>query len=66
MLQSFESTVFIYSIIFLVLGIFAFSWLVVHIEHGRHFSKLKVISALSLGAILVGFGIHLLLVSVGI
>jgi len=65
MLQSFESTIFLYSAVFLFFGIFAFGWLFVHIEHGRHFSRLKVISALSLGAILIGFGIHFLLVSMG-
>jgi hypothetical protein len=65
MLQSFESTIFLFSAVFLFFGIFAFAWLVVHIEHGRHFSRLKVISALTLGAILLGFGIHFLLVSLG-
>jgi hypothetical protein len=66
MLQSFESTSFLFSIVFLLFGIFAFSWLVIHIEHGRHFSKMKVVSALALGAILLGFGIHFLLLSIGI
>jgi hypothetical protein len=65
MLQNFESTIFFFSAIFLFFGIFAFSWLVIHIEHGRHFSKMKVISALTLGAILIGFGIHFFLVSLG-
>ncbi len=65
MLQNFESTIFIFSLIFLFFGIFAFGWLVVHIERGRHFSRLRVISALSIGAILVGFGIHFLLLSLG-
>jgi len=65
MLQNFESTIFLFSAIFLFFGIFAFAWLVIHIEHGRHFSKMKVISALGLGAILIGFGIHFLLVSMG-
>jgi hypothetical protein len=65
MLQSFESTIFLFSAVFLFFGIFAFSWLVIHIEHGRHFSRMKVVSALGLGAILIGFGIHFLLVSMG-
>jgi hypothetical protein len=65
MLQSFESTSFLFSAIFLLCGIFAYGWLFVHIEHGRHFSRMKVLSALALGAILLGFGIHLLLLSLG-
>jgi hypothetical protein len=65
MLQSFESTIFLFSAIFLFFGIFAFGWLFIHIEHGRHFSRVKVVSAVILGAILLGFGIHFLLVSLG-
>lgn len=65
MLQSLESNFLLISILFLFFGLFAMAWLVIHIEHGRHFSKLKVVSALGLGAILLGFGIHFLLLSAG-
>ena len=66
MLQSFESNFFLFSAIFIFLGIFAIGWLVVHIEHGRHLSKLKVAFSGILGATLLGFGIHLLLLSFGV
>jgi hypothetical protein len=65
MLQSFESNFFLFSAIFIFFGIFAIGWLVVHIEHGRHLSKLKVAFSGILGSVLLGFGIHLLLLSIG-
>jgi len=65
MLQGFEGYYFPLSLVFIFLGIFALGWMIVHIEHGRHFSKFKVGSALALGAILLGFGIHFLLLSAG-
>ena len=65
MLQSFESNLFLFSAIFLFFGIFAIGWLVVHIEHGRHLSRLKVAFSGILGAIFMGFGIHFLLLSLG-
>ncbi|MGY5858620.1 MAG: hypothetical protein RTU63_04570 [Candidatus Thorarchaeota archaeon] len=65
MLQSFESNSLIFSAIFLFFGIFAIGWLVIHIEHGRHLSRLKVAFAGFLGAIFCGFGIHFLLLSLG-
>jgi len=66
MLQTFESNFFLFSAIFIFLGIFAIGWLVVHIEHGRHLSKMKVFFSGILGAIFLGFGIHFLLLSFGI
>lgn len=65
MLQGFEGYYYPLSIVFLFLGIFALGWMIIHIEHGRHFSKFKVGSALVLGALLLGFGIHFLLLSSG-
>jgi hypothetical protein len=65
MLQSFESNLSLFAVIFLFFGIFAIGWLVVHIEHGRHLSRLKVAFSGILGAILIGFGIHFLLLSLG-
>ncbi|MCK4565818.1 MAG: hypothetical protein KAU48_00775 [Candidatus Thorarchaeota archaeon] len=65
MLQSFESNFFLFSAIFIFLGIFAIGWLVIHIEHGRHLSKMKVFFSGILGAIFLGFGIHFLLLSFG-
>ena len=66
MLQSFESNFFLFSTIFIFLGLFAIGWLIVHIEHGRHLSKMKVVFSGILGASLLGFGIHLLLLSFGV
>ena len=66
MLQSFESNFFLFSAIFLFFGIFAIGWLVIHIEKGRHLSKMKVLFSGILGAIFLGFGIHFLLLSFGI
>jgi multisubunit Na+/H+ antiporter MnhC subunit len=65
MLQGFEGYYFPISIVFILLGFFAAAWLIIHIEHGRHFSKFKVGSALFLTSILIGFGIHFLLLSAG-
>ncbi|TFG99495.1 hypothetical protein E4H12_02570 [Candidatus Thorarchaeota archaeon] len=65
MLQSFESNLFLFAAIFLFFGIFAIGWLVIHIEHGRHLSRLKVAFSGILGAIFFGFGIHFLLLSMG-
>ncbi|MFX1483867.1 MAG: hypothetical protein ACFFCP_11850 [Promethearchaeota archaeon] len=66
MLQGFEGYYLPLSLVFVFIGIFAFGWLVVHIEHGRHFSKFKVAFALILGSLFLGFGIHFLLLSVGL
>jgi len=65
MLQGFEGNYFPISLVFIFLGLFAIAWLVIHIEHGRHFSRFKVGSALFLASILLGFGIHFLLLSGG-
>ncbi|MFW9909281.1 MAG: hypothetical protein ACFFEF_11960 [Candidatus Thorarchaeota archaeon] len=60
-------SLFVYlAIIFIFFGIFALGWLVVHVEHARHFSKLKVIFALVLGAVFLGFGIHFILLAAGV
>ncbi|NHI88353.1 MAG: hypothetical protein EAX87_02450 [Candidatus Thorarchaeota archaeon] len=64
-MQGFEGLYFPVSLLFIFLGLFAASWLIIHIEHGRHFSKFKVGSALFLTSILIGFGIHFLLLSAG-
>jgi hypothetical protein len=65
MQAGFEGYYFPISLLFIFLGIFAVSWLIIHIEHGRHFSRFKVGSAVLLAAILLGFGIHFLLLSAG-
>ncbi len=65
MLQGFEGLYYPVSLVFIFFGIFALGWMIIHIEHGRHFSKFKVGSALVLGALLLGFGIHFLLLSSG-
>jgi hypothetical protein len=60
-----ESLFLPFSLFFLFFGIFAIGWLIVHVEHARHFSRFKVIFALVLGALFLGFGIHFLLLAVG-
>ena len=67
MLQIFIEPYYIYiSIIFILLGVFAMGWLVVHVEFSRHFSWYKVISSLVLGMLFLGFGIHFLLLANGL
>ena len=67
MLQlSVESSFQYFAVAFLFLGILAIGWLAVHVEHARHFSRFKVIFALVLGALFLGFGIHFLLLAAGI
>ncbi|MFW9834603.1 MAG: hypothetical protein ACFFEK_11445 [Candidatus Thorarchaeota archaeon] len=65
-MQGFEGYYFPISLLFILLGVYAAGWLIIHIEHGRHFSKFKVGSALFLASIFIGFGIHLLLLSGGL
>jgi len=55
-----------FSIFFLFFGILAIGWLVVHVEHARHYSWLKVAFALGLGALFLGFGLHFLLLNFGL
>lgn len=56
---------FYVSLLLILFGIFAFGWLIIHIEHSRHRSTVKVALALILGAILIGFGIHFFLLAGG-
>lgn len=63
--QTPETTLLSISILFLILGVFAFGWLVVHVEYSRHRSILKMLFALVIGSILLGFGIHFFLLSGG-
>ncbi|TFF96261.1 hypothetical protein EU546_01760 [Candidatus Thorarchaeota archaeon] len=61
----FESLFLPFSIIFIILGIIAFGWLIVHVEQSRHYSIIRIALSLVLGAFLLGFGIHFLLLSFG-
>ncbi|MFQ5832018.1 MAG: hypothetical protein ACE5H4_04915 [Candidatus Thorarchaeota archaeon] len=65
MLQLPVTSMLYVSVIFILLGLFSFGWLVVHVEHSRHRSTLRMILAIGLGSILIGFGIHFLLLSIG-
>ncbi|MFW9848689.1 MAG: hypothetical protein ACFFF4_06090 [Candidatus Thorarchaeota archaeon] len=60
-----ESSFVYYAVIFLFFGILSLGWLAIHVEHARHFSRFKVIFALILGALFLGFGIHFLLLAAG-
>ncbi len=62
----FESLFLPLSVVFIVLALMAFGWLVVHVEHSRHYSIPRIALSLFLGAFLLGFGIHFLLLSFGI
>lgn len=64
--QSPLPNLFYVSLILILFGIFAFGWLVIHIEHSRHRSIVKVALAVILGAILIGFGLHFFLLAGGI
>ncbi|NWF95264.1 MAG: hypothetical protein HXY34_03895 [Candidatus Thorarchaeota archaeon] len=67
MLQILLETLFLpFGLVFIALGLFAYGWLAVHISHARHTSWSRVIVSLVLGALLIGFGIHFVLVSVAI
>ncbi len=61
-----ESSFFYFAIIYLFFGIFAFGWLVIHVEHSRHFSKFKVAASLILGSLFIGFALHFLLLVFGV
>jgi TRAP-type C4-dicarboxylate transport system permease small subunit len=66
MLQAALSNLLMASLILIFLGVFAFGWLVVHVEHSRHRSAVKIALALILGAIMIGFGLHFFLIASGI
>ncbi|TFG11969.1 hypothetical protein EU537_10860 [Candidatus Thorarchaeota archaeon] len=66
MLQiTFESSFIYLSIVFIAFGLLSFGWLGVHVEHARHFSKIKAALALIVGSLFIGFGIHFLLLYTG-
>jgi TRAP-type C4-dicarboxylate transport system permease small subunit len=60
-----ESSFFYFALLFFFFGLFAFGWLVIHVEHSRHFSKFKVAASLILGSLFMGFGLHFLLLVFG-
>ncbi len=62
----FEALYPVFGTAFIVLGIIALIWLVVHVEHGRHFSKAKALFAVVLGSVLLGLGIHFMLLAAGL
>jgi TRAP-type C4-dicarboxylate transport system permease small subunit len=66
MLQAALTNLLIASLILIFFGLFAFGWLVVHVEHSRHRSTAKIALALILGAVLIGFGLHFFLIASGI
>ncbi len=51
------------SIILILFGLYSIGWMVVHVSHARHTSWSRVVLSLLFGSILIGFGLHLLLVS---
>ncbi|MFX1487107.1 MAG: hypothetical protein ACFFBS_08465 [Promethearchaeota archaeon] len=51
--------------LFIVIGILVALWLIVHIEVGREFSYRKTIASIILLSILLGFGIHFIMLAFG-
>jgi hypothetical protein len=61
-----ESLFLPFAIVFIFFGLYAFGWLVVHMEHARHTSWFRVAIAGILGSAMLGFGLHFLLVALGV
>jgi hypothetical protein len=62
---TFEGTFIWFAVLFVLFGITAFGWLAIHVEYGRHFSKLKALFALVLGSLFLGFAMHFFLLAGG-
>lgn len=54
----FEGAILWVGLAFIVFGLMSYGWLVIHVEHSRHFSKIKALFALVLGSLFMGFGLH--------
>jgi TRAP-type C4-dicarboxylate transport system permease small subunit len=54
------------AVAFIVMAVIAFGWLTVHMEQSRHYSVPRIVFSLVLGALLLGFGIHFMLLWFGI
>ncbi|MEM2143085.1 MAG: hypothetical protein QXQ81_07515 [Candidatus Thorarchaeota archaeon] len=66
MLQIYIESLFLpFALIFIVFGLYALSWLVIHVEYARHASRGRIIAALVLGSLFIGLGIHFLLLYTG-
>ncbi len=67
MLQVDFLTLFLpFALVFIGFGLFAFGWMVIHVEHSRHFSKTKVAFAAIIGSVFLGLGIQFLLLWIGV
>ncbi len=53
-------------LLFILFGLAAIGWLVIHVEHGRHFSRIKTFLATAMGAVFLGFGVHFILLAFGL
>jgi len=66
MLQICFATLFLpLGIIFILLSLVAFGWLVIHVEHSRHFSKTKALLAGIIGSFFMGLGLQFVLLWFG-
>ncbi|MHA1216318.1 MAG: hypothetical protein ACTSPX_03195 [Candidatus Thorarchaeota archaeon] len=54
-----------FAIIFIIFSLMAFGWMVIHVEHSRHFSKAKVFMSGAIGSVFMGLGLHMLLLWLG-
>ncbi|MFX0097680.1 MAG: hypothetical protein ACFE7E_07965 [Candidatus Hodarchaeota archaeon] len=51
--------------LFTAIGILVILWLIVHVELGREFSYRKTIASIILLSILLGFGMHFIMLTLG-
>jgi hypothetical protein len=62
---TFEGAYIYFTALFILFGLMSFGWLAVHVEYGRHFSKIKALFALILGSLFLGFAFHFFLLAGG-
>ncbi|NHI94625.1 MAG: hypothetical protein EAX96_19190 [Candidatus Lokiarchaeota archaeon] len=53
------------SIFFLIIGVIALTWLIIHVEKGMRYSRKKAFISASVAAIMFGFGLHFLMMIFG-
>lgn len=51
--------------LFTAIGILVILWLIVHVELGREFSYRKTIASIMLLSVLLGFGMHFIMLTLG-
>ena len=64
-MQVLLGTMAFFAVFFIIVGVIALIWLIVHVERGMRYSRRNAFLSASIAAITLGFGIHFLLVLVG-